>query len=135
MTFVDLLSKYLHIMEFRFEAMLYSNLGKENSDAGHIKCSRRPHLARGPQVPHPWLTRTRRTKRSLFRIKREALVDKTVRKTFADNKSPLFKELSEDTADVDEKSQLLKAAVISPIVRTQGRKRLAVKAYGTNVTR
>jgi len=27
-------------MELRFEAMLYSNLGKENSDAGHIKCSR-----------------------------------------------------------------------------------------------
>jgi len=35
-------------MEIRFEAMLYSNLGNENSDAGNIECSR------GPQVPHPW---------------------------------------------------------------------------------
>ena len=26
--------------------MLYSNLGNENSDAGHIKCSRGPRLAR-----------------------------------------------------------------------------------------
>jgi len=41
-------------MELRFEAMLYSNLGNENSDAGHAKCSRGLHLARGPQVPHPW---------------------------------------------------------------------------------
>jgi len=32
----------------RFEEMLYSNLGKENYVAGHIKC------LRGPQVPHPW---------------------------------------------------------------------------------
>jgi len=37
---------YLLIMELRFDAMLYSNLGNENSDAGHIKRSR------GPQVPH-----------------------------------------------------------------------------------
>jgi len=42
-------------MELRFEAMLYPNLGNENSDAGHIKCSRGPHLARGSQVPHPVL--------------------------------------------------------------------------------
>ena len=34
-------------MEFRFDSILCSELGKENSDAGHIKCSR------GPQVPHP----------------------------------------------------------------------------------
>jgi len=34
-------------MELRFVAMLCSNLGKGNSDGGHIKCSR------GPQVPHP----------------------------------------------------------------------------------
>jgi len=27
-------------MELRFEAMLYSNMGNQNSDAGHIKCSR-----------------------------------------------------------------------------------------------
>jgi len=26
-------------MELRFEAMLYSKLGDENSDVGHIKCS------------------------------------------------------------------------------------------------
>jgi len=36
------------IMEFRFDAILYSNMGNENSDTGHIKCSR------GPQVPQPW---------------------------------------------------------------------------------
>jgi len=35
-------------MELRFEAMLCSNLGNEDSVAGHVKCSR------GPQVPHPW---------------------------------------------------------------------------------
>jgi len=33
-------------MELRFDAMLYSTLGTENSDVGHIKCSG------GPQVPH-----------------------------------------------------------------------------------
>jgi len=37
----------MHVMEFRFDANLYSNMGNENSDTGHIKCSR------GPQVPHP----------------------------------------------------------------------------------
>jgi len=37
----------LLVTEFRFDAMLCSNLGKENSDAGHINCSR------GLQVPHP----------------------------------------------------------------------------------
>jgi len=35
--------------------MLYSNLGNENSDAGHIKCSRGPHLACGRQAPTPGL--------------------------------------------------------------------------------
>jgi len=40
-------------MEIRFDALLYSKLGNENSDAGHINCSRELHLARGPQVPHP----------------------------------------------------------------------------------
>jgi len=35
------------VMELRFDAMLYSNMGNENSDAGHIKCSR------WPQFPHP----------------------------------------------------------------------------------
>jgi len=39
--------KYLLIMQLRFDAILYSKLGEENSDAGLIKCSR------GPQVPHP----------------------------------------------------------------------------------
>jgi len=42
-----LLSKYLLKTELRFDAMLYSSLGDENSDAGHINFSRRP------QVPHP----------------------------------------------------------------------------------
>jgi len=37
-------------MEHCFGAMLCSNLGNENSDVDHIKCSR------GPQVPHPWST-------------------------------------------------------------------------------
>jgi len=46
-TSFDLPSKYLLIIELHFEAMLYSNLGNENSDADHIKCSR------GPQVSHP----------------------------------------------------------------------------------
>jgi len=46
-TSYDLLSKYLLIMELRSDAMLYSNLGNENSDADHIKCSR------GPQISHP----------------------------------------------------------------------------------
>jgi len=40
-------------MELRFDAMLYSKLGNENSDADHVKCSRVPHLAREPQVPQP----------------------------------------------------------------------------------
>ena len=47
------LFKYLLIMELCFDAILYSKLGNGNSDAGHIKCSAGPHLARGPQVPHP----------------------------------------------------------------------------------
>jgi len=46
-TYPDLLSKYLLTMDLRFHAMFYSNFGNENSDAGHIKCSR------GPQAPHP----------------------------------------------------------------------------------
>jgi len=32
-----MLSKYLLIMELRFNAMLYPNLDNENSDAGHVK--------------------------------------------------------------------------------------------------
>jgi len=33
-------SACLLVMEFRFDAMLRSNLGNENSDAGHIKFKR-----------------------------------------------------------------------------------------------
>jgi len=47
-TSFELLSKFLLIMLLRFDVMLYSNLGNENSGAGHIKCSC------GLQVPHPW---------------------------------------------------------------------------------
>jgi len=43
-------------MELRSDVMLYSNLGNENSDAGHVKCSRGPHLSCGPKVSHPWCT-------------------------------------------------------------------------------
>jgi len=39
-------------MELRLDVILYDKLVNENSDAGHIKCSR------GPQVPHPWLKAT-----------------------------------------------------------------------------
>jgi len=49
MTSLDLLSKYLLIMDLRFDTMLCSNLSNENSVEGHIKCSR------GPQVPHAWV--------------------------------------------------------------------------------
>jgi len=52
-TSLDLLSAFLFVMKFRFGAILYSNSGKENSDPGQTKCSYGPHLARGPQVPHP----------------------------------------------------------------------------------
>ena len=45
-----LIITYLLIIELRFDAMLYYNLGNETSDAGHIKC------LRGPQVPHPCFT-------------------------------------------------------------------------------
>jgi len=51
-TLLDLPSKYFLIIEFNFDAMLYSNLGNETSDGSQIKCSRGPHFARLPQVPH-----------------------------------------------------------------------------------
>ena len=38
----------LLVMEFRYDAILCFNLGNENSDAGHIECSR------GSQVPNRW---------------------------------------------------------------------------------
>jgi len=52
-TSLDLLFTCLLLRKFRFDAMLCSNLGNENSDADHIKCSRGPHLTNWPQVPHP----------------------------------------------------------------------------------
>ena len=51
-----LLSKYLLIVELRFDVMLHSNLGKENSDVGHNYCSGRPHLAIGRRFPTPDLS-------------------------------------------------------------------------------
>jgi len=45
----------LLIKERRFDAIMYSKLGNENSDAGHNKCSRGTHLARGPMVLRTWL--------------------------------------------------------------------------------
>jgi len=42
-------------MEFRFDAMLCSNLGNENFEAGHVKFSRGPHWALGLQVLHPYV--------------------------------------------------------------------------------
>jgi len=33
-------------MELCFDVMLYSNLGRENSGVGQIKCSRGQHVAR-----------------------------------------------------------------------------------------
>jgi len=47
-TSLDSLSTCLHVMEFRFDAMLCSNLSNKNSDVGHVQCSR------GPQIPQPW---------------------------------------------------------------------------------
>jgi len=32
-----------------------SNLGNEKLVSGHVKGSRGPNLAQGPQVSHPWL--------------------------------------------------------------------------------
>jgi len=48
-------SKNLLIMELRFEAMLYSIFGHENSDAGHIRCSPRSRLAPGATGSLPLL--------------------------------------------------------------------------------
>jgi len=36
--------KYLLIRELRFDVILYSKLGNENSDAGHSKRSREPQV-------------------------------------------------------------------------------------------
>jgi len=59
-----LLIKYLLIMQLRFGAMFYSNLGNENSDAGHIKCQRGSHLV----VPRPSCNRSRFKKGWTFTI-------------------------------------------------------------------
>jgi len=40
-------------MEIRFGAILYFQLGNENSDAGHNHMFKR--AAFGPQAPQPWL--------------------------------------------------------------------------------
>jgi len=40
-------------MEIHVGIILYSELGNKNPDAGHIKCSRRLHLAHRPLFPHP----------------------------------------------------------------------------------
>jgi len=40
-------------MELRFDVIVYSKLGDEDSDVGHTKCSLGLHLARGPQVFPP----------------------------------------------------------------------------------
>ena len=41
-------------MELRFDTMLHTIMGNENSDAGPIKSSRGPHMACGPQVRQQW---------------------------------------------------------------------------------
>jgi len=40
--FFDLLSNYLFILVLRFVVMFCSNVGSENSGAGHIKCVHGP---------------------------------------------------------------------------------------------
>jgi len=47
--------KYLLITEFRSNSMVSSAQDNAIVGAGHIKCSRRPHLARGPHFFQPWL--------------------------------------------------------------------------------
>jgi len=42
---------------------MYFILGNAKFDEGHIKCSRGPHLARWPQVPHPCLKQTAQLER------------------------------------------------------------------------
>ena len=43
-------------LSFRFDLMLCSNLGNDNSNTGHIECSHRPHLVHGSQVTQHWST-------------------------------------------------------------------------------
>jgi len=56
-TSLNLVLKYLLIMELHFDAIFCSNVGNEISDADHIRCSR------GLQVPHPWYTPKRKRPR------------------------------------------------------------------------
>jgi len=42
-TSLDLMSGYLHEVSLS-HSMLYATLGNKNSDAGHVKCSRRPQV-------------------------------------------------------------------------------------------
>jgi len=46
--FLGLLATCLHVIEFRFAAMLCSNSGNDNSDVGHMTYSRGTYLARRP---------------------------------------------------------------------------------------
>jgi len=46
-------SKYLLVMKFRCDAVVWSKLGNDYSDAGHIKCPLGPHSGLAPQAPHP----------------------------------------------------------------------------------
>jgi len=41
-TSFDLLSNYLFILVLRLDVIFFSNVGSENSGAGHIKCLRGP---------------------------------------------------------------------------------------------
>ena len=59
-TSVDLLCEYLRIIEFCFDGILCSILGNENSKAGHVICSRGPHFAHVPGVPHPVQARSQK---------------------------------------------------------------------------
>jgi len=44
---------FIYTVVSAFEAMCF-NLGIDNSDADHSKCSHGSHLAHALQVPHPW---------------------------------------------------------------------------------
>jgi len=52
-TSFNLLYKYYLILEFRYDAMLFSQVGNEKSDADNIIWSHRKHLALGPHVHDP----------------------------------------------------------------------------------
>jgi len=67
-------------------------------------------------VKQPGFARTCRTRRSYW-IKWEALVEKDVRKTFADSLLSLFRDLPECKAKVDEEWKLSKAVIASYAAR------------------